>query len=53
MPNMSVGLLYVCSLGEVRTDCPVALLQNRYNGVNEHMEVLPMEHQVPSQREQV
>ena len=48
--NMSVGLLYTCSLGGVRPDRPVALLHKSSNNVQE---IVPMEHQHPKQREQV
>lgn len=51
--SMSVGLLYPCTLGDVRPDCPVALIQNRLHEGKEYMEVIPMEHQMPKQREQV
>ena len=51
--NMSVGLLYTCSLGGVRPDRPVALIQNRKRDGSDFMEVIPMEHQLPAQREQV
>ncbi|KAK9918510.1 hypothetical protein WJX75_004610 [Coccomyxa subellipsoidea] len=50
--NMAVGLLYTCSLGEVRPDCPVALIQNR-DGDGDSMKVIPCEHQLPQQRKQV
>ncbi|KAK9803940.1 hypothetical protein WJX72_006604 [[Myrmecia] bisecta] len=53
MKNMSVGLLYTCTLGDVRPDCPVALVQNRKVDGADFMEVIPMEHQLPAQREQV
>ena len=53
MQNMSVGLLYTCTLGDVRPDCPVALIQNRKHDGADFMEVIPMEHQMPAQREQV
>ena len=53
MQNMSVGLLYTCALGDVRPDCPVALIQNRKHEGADFMEVIPMEHQMPAQREQV
>ena len=53
MSNMTIGLLYTCALGGVRPDCPVALLQNRQADGSEYMEVIPMEHQLPAQREQV
>ena len=51
--NMSVGLLYQCSLGDLRLDSPVALLQNRRHEGLDFMEVVPMEHQLPAQRDQV
>lgn len=51
--NMSVGLLYTCSMGGVRPDRPVALIQNRKRDGSDFMEVIPMEHQLPAQREQV
>ena len=51
--NMSVGLLYQCSLGDLRLDSPVALLQNRRQDGVDFMEVVPMEHQLPAQRDQV
>jgi hypothetical protein len=51
--DMSVGLLYTCSLGEVRPDCPVALIQNKGEGDVDSMKVIPCEHQLPQQREQV
>jgi len=51
--NMRVGLLYTCSLGGVRPDRPVALIQNRKRNGADFMEVIPMEHQLPAQREQV
>ena len=51
--NMSVGLLYQCSLGDLRLDSPVALLQNRRHEGVDFMEVVPMEHQLPAQRDQV
>ena len=53
MKNMSVGLLYNCSLGDLRPDAPVALLQNRRHEGVDFMEVVPMEHQLPAQRDQV
>ena len=52
MQNMSVGLLYTCTLGDVRPDCPIALIQNRKHEGADFMEVIPMEHQMPAQREQ-
>lgn len=51
--DMSVGLLYTCSLGEVRPDCPVALIQNKGEGDVDSMKVIPCEHQLPQQRKQV
>ena len=51
--NMSVGLLYQCTLGDLRLDSPVALLQNRRHEGVDFMEVVPMEHQLPAQRDQV
>ena len=51
--NMSVGLLYQCSLGDLKLDAPVALLQNRRHEGVDFMEVVPMEHQLPAQRDQV
>ncbi|KAL3135970.1 PSII 6.1 kDa protein [Trebouxia sp. C0010 RCD-2024] len=51
--NMSVGLLYQCSLGDLRLDSPVALLQTRRQDGVDFMEVVPMEHQLPAQRDQV
>ena len=51
--NMSVGLLYQCSLGDLRLDSPVALLQNRRQDGLDFTEVVPMEHQLPAQRDQV
>ena len=51
--NMSLGLLYQCSLGDLRLDSPVALLQNRRQDGVDFMEVVPMEHQLPAQRDQV
>ena len=51
--NMSVGLLYQCNLGDLRLDSPVALLQNRRQDGVDFMEVVPMEHQLPAQRDQV
>ncbi len=51
--NMSVGLLYQCSLGDLRLDSPVALLQNRRHEGLDFMEVVPMEHQLPAQKDQV
>ena len=53
MKNMSVGLLYNCSLGDLRPDAPIALLQNRRHEGVDFMEVVPMEHQLPAQRDQV
>ena len=53
MKNMSVGLLYNCSLGDLRPDALVALLQNRRHEGVDFMEVVPMEHQLPAQRDQV
>lgn len=53
MTNMNVGLLYNCSLGDLRPDAPVALLQNRHQDGVDFMEVVPMEHQLPAQRDQV
>lgn len=53
--NMAVGLLYTCSLGEVRPDCPVALIQNGSEddgGGGDSMKVIPCEHQLPQQRKQ-
>ncbi|CAL5224107.1 g6738 [Coccomyxa viridis] len=51
--DMSTGLLYICSLGEVRPDCPVALIENKSDGETDTMKVIPCEHQLPQQREQV
>ncbi|CAL8469005.1 g8546 [Coccomyxa elongata] len=52
--NMAVGLLYTCSLGEVRPDCPVALIQNNADkDGDDAMKVIPCEHQLPQQRKQV
>lgn len=51
--NMSLGLLYQCNLGDLRLDSPVALLQNRRQDGVDFMEVVPMEHQLPAQRDQV
>lgn len=51
--DMSCGLLYSCVLGNVRPDCPVALINNRLQDGSEIMEVIPMEHQLPAQRQQV
>lgn len=51
--DMSCGLLYSCVLGNVRPDCPVALINNRLQDGSEVMEVIPMEHQLPAQRQQV
>jgi hypothetical protein len=51
--NMASGLLYSCALGDVRPDCPVALINNRQQDGTEIMEVVPMEHQLPAQRQQV
>ena len=51
--DMTTGLLYICSLGDVRPDCPVALIENRSDGETDTMNVIPCEHQLPQQREQV
>lgn len=51
--NMSVGLLYTCTMGGVRPDRPVALIQNHERNGTDVAEVVPMEHQLPQQREQV
>ncbi|CAK0731822.1 hypothetical protein CVIRNUC_000047 [Coccomyxa viridis] len=51
--DMTTGLLYICSLGEVRPDCPVALIENKSDGETDTMKVIPCEHQLPQQREQV
>ena len=53
MPNMSLGLLYNCTLGDIRPDCPVALVSNHNHDGADFMEVIPTENQVPAQREQV
>ena len=39
--------------GEVRPDCPVALIENKSDGETDTMKVIPCEHQLPQQREQV
>ncbi|KAK9825886.1 hypothetical protein WJX81_001066 [Elliptochloris bilobata] len=51
--DMALGLLYSCTLGHVRPDCPLALIQNRRADGADFMEVVPCEHQMPGQREQV
>ena len=57
--DMAIGLLYTCALGEVRPDCPVALIQNLSDeGLGpgakaDSLRVIPCEHQLPQQREQV
>ena len=53
MGNMAQGLLYTCTLGDIQADAPVALIQNRQQNGAEMMEVVPMDHQLPGQREQV
>ena len=53
LPNMSLGLLYVCTLGDIKPDCPVALVSNQNHDGADFMEVIPTENQVPAQREQV
>lgn len=53
MPNMSLGLLYNCTLGDIRPDYPVALVANHNRDGADFMEVIPTENQVPAQREQV
>ena len=53
MPNMSLGLLYNCTLGDIRPDYPVALVANHNHDGADFMEVIPTENQVPAQREQV
>ena len=53
MPNMSLGLLYNCTLGDIRPDYPVALVSNHNREGADFMEVIPTENQVPAQREQV
>ena len=50
--DMALGLLYSCTLGHVRPDCPLALIQNRRSDGKDFMEVVPCEHQMPGQREQ-
>lgn len=50
--NMAMGLLYTCSLGDIQADAPVALVQNRRQNGADVMEVVPMDHQLPGQREQ-
>ena len=50
--DMALGLLYSCTLGHVRPDCPLALIQNRRADGTDFMEVVPCEHQMPGQREQ-
>ena len=42
-----------CLAGEVRPDCPVALIENKSDGETDTMKVIPCEHQLPQQREQV
>ena len=39
--------------GEVRPDCPEALIENKSDGETDTMKVIPCEHQLPQQREQV
>lgn len=55
--DMAVGLLYLCTLGEVRPDCPAALIQNLGDDAGaapaQAMRVIPCEQQLPQQREQV
>ena len=51
--DMTTGLLYICSLGDVQPDCPVALIENKSDGETDTMKVIPCEHQLPQQREQV
>jgi hypothetical protein len=64
--DMAVGLLYACALGEVRPDCPVALIQSPGadgggngsgggggGGAGQPLRVIPCEQQLPQQREQV
>ena len=36
--------------GEVRPDCPVALIENKSDGETDTMKVIPCEHQLPQQR---
>ena len=37
----------------MRPDCPVALIENKSDGETDTMKVIPCEHQLPQQREQV
>ncbi|MCJ1461804.1 hypothetical protein MMC07_000403 [Pseudocyphellaria aurata] len=53
LPNMSLGLLYTCTLGDIKPDCPVALVSNHNHDGADFMEVIPTENQVPAQRDQV
>ena len=54
--DMAVGLLYACTLGEVRPDCPAALIQNLGGDAAaapaQALRVIPCEQQLPQQREQ-
>ena len=51
MRQLSEDSLYLA--GEVRPDCPVALIENKSDGETDTMKVIPCEHQLPQQREQV
>ena len=51
--DMQKGLLYTCSMGDIRPDAPCALLTRQGSGEAEREDVIPMEQQVPAQRDQV
>ena len=52
-PGMQQGLLYTCSMGDIRPDAPCALLLRQDSGAAAREDVIPMEQQMPAQREQV
>ena len=51
-PSMQEGLLYTCSMGDVRPGAPCALLMQQ-KGRGEAEEVVPMDQLKPPQRDKV
>ena len=52
-PGMQRGLLYTCSMGDIRPDAPCALLVRHGSGEAAREDIILMEQQAPAQREQV
>ena len=50
-PGMRTGLLYGCTHGDIKPDCPCALIKR--DGVQDRVDVIPNDSQVPDERNHV